>query len=483
MVGDASVGVRYGISSNTSLEGTINPDFSQVESDAGQIDVNNQFALFFPEKRPFFQEGSDLLNSFFSLVYTRSINDPSFATKLTSRSNKLSYAYIGAVDERSPLIIPGEEGNNIVQNLGKSYSNILRVRRSFREDSHVGAFIIDRRVVGGGSGSILSIDSNIRFKKVYNFELQGVFSNTAEVNDTTLTEGLNQTVFDNDGHTVGLDGESYTGNAVHASITRRSRGLFYNLNYQHISPSYRADNGFQTANNRRFGLFNANYSIYPDNSYIDRIRTGLFVFRMWNFDGQIKNNALRGDLLVDLKGQTSLFAQYGIGPETFRGRKFNDQWTAFFRVNSNYLDEIGFSAYFFRGLLIARFSDPIQNGDITNYGFSATIKPIDRLVIEPNLDIFKLVTVETKDISEGYIFRTRADYQFTKELFVRLVVQYNDFNRRLDLEPLLTYKINPFSQFFIGSTHGSFDDASNRGLNFVQADRQYFMKFQYLFRI
>ena len=204
---------------------------------------------------------------------------------------------------------------------------------------------------------------------------------------------------------------------------------------------------------------------------------------MWNFDGQIKNNALRGDLLVDLKGQTSLFAQYGIGPETFRGRKFNDQWTAFFRVNSNYLDEIGFSAYFPRGLLIARFSDPIQNGDITNYGFSATIKPIDRLVIEPNLDIFKLVTVETKDISEGYIFRTRADYQFTKELFVRLVVQYNDFNRRLDLEPLLTYKINPFSQFFIGSTHGSFDDASNRGLNFVQADRQYFMKFQYLFRI
>ncbi|MCH7819154.1 MAG: carbohydrate binding family 9 domain-containing protein [Candidatus Marinimicrobia bacterium] len=130
--GDASIGIRYRITSNTSIEGTINPDFSQVESDVSQIDVNNTFALFFPERRPFFQEGSDLFNGWYNVVHTRSINDPSFATKLTSRTNEISYAYIGAVDERSPLIIPGEEGSNIVSNLGKSYSNILRVRRSCR---------------------------------------------------------------------------------------------------------------------------------------------------------------------------------------------------------------------------------------------------------------------------------------------------------------------------------------------------------------
>jgi len=483
VVGDASIGVRYGISSNTSLEGTINPDFSQVESDAGQIDVNSQFALFFPEKRPFFQEGSDLLNSFFNLVHTRSINDPSFATKLTSRSDKLSYAYIAAVDERSPLIIPGEEGNNIVQNLGKSYSNILRVRRSFGESSHVGAFIVDRRIEGGGSGSIFSVDSNIRFKKLYNFELQGVFSKTSEVNDTTLTEGLNQTMFDNGAHTVGLDGESFTGNALYASLERRSRGLFFDFDYRHISPTYRADNGFQTANNRRFGSLYTLYSIYPENPYIDRIRPGLLVFRMWNYDGQIKNNALQGELSVDLKGQTSLYVDYGIGPETFKGRKFNNQWTNFTRIRSNYFDSIGFSVYRFQGQLIARFTETPEPADISNYGFSATIKLVDRLVIEPNFDHFYVIATESREQREGFIFRTRTDYQFTKEIFLRVVVQYNDFNRRLDLEPLLTYKINPFSQFFIGSTHGSFDDASSKGLDFVQADRQYFMKFQYLFRI
>jgi len=481
--GDASVGIRYGISSNTSIEGTINPDFSQVESDAGQIDVNSQFALFFPEKRPFFQEGSDLLNSWFNIAYTRSINDPSFASKLTSRTDKWSYAYIGAVDEHSPLIIPGEETNYTVQNLGKSYSNILRVRRSFRKDSHVGAFVIDRRIEGGGSGSILSIDSNTRFKKVYNFEIQGVFSNTSEVNDTTLTEGLNQTEFDNDGHTIGLDGESFNGNALYASLERRSRGLFFDFDYRHISPTYRADNGFQTSNNRRFGSLYTNYSIYPENSYIDRIRPGFLLFRMWNYDGKIKNNALQGEVLIDFKGQTQLYVDYGIGPETFRGRTFDNQWTNTINIDSNYFDSIGFSINRFRGRLIARFTESPEPADISNYGFSATLKPLDRLVIEPNFDHFNVIATESREQRKGFIFRTRTDYQFTKEIFLRVVVQYDDFSRRLDLEPLLTYKINPFSQFFIGSTHGSFDDESKRGLDFVQADRQYFMKFQYLFRI
>ena len=156
VTGDASIGFRYGISSNTSIEGTINPDFSQVESDVAQIDVNNTFALFFPERRPFFQKGSDLFRTWYNIVYTRAINDPSFATKFTSRTNKVSYAYIGAIDEQSHLIIPGEEGSRVIKDLGRSYSNILRVRKSFNDDSYFGLFAVDRRIDGGGSGSNLS---------------------------------------------------------------------------------------------------------------------------------------------------------------------------------------------------------------------------------------------------------------------------------------------------------------------------------------
>ena len=280
VTGDASIGFRYGFSSNSSIEGTINPDFSQVESDVAQIDVNNTFALFFSERRPFFQEGSDLFRSWYNVVYTRTINDPSIATKFTSRSNKISYAYIGAVDEKSPLIIPGEEGSHVIRDLGKSYSNILRVRRSFNEDSYFGMFAVDRRIDRGGSGSNLSFDSNIRFKKIYNVELQGVFSNTSEVDDTTLTEDLNQTYFDNGKHTIGLDGESFSGNAVYASFERHSRGWFFDFDYWHQSPTYRADNGFQTESSKRRGSFNTRYSFYPKNSFFVKVEPGLNLIRI-----------------------------------------------------------------------------------------------------------------------------------------------------------------------------------------------------------
>ena len=481
--GDASIGFRYGLTSNSSIEGTVNPDFSQVESDVAQIDVNNTFALFFPERRPFFQEGSDLFDSWYNVVYTRTINDPSFATKFTSRTNKVSYAYIGAVDEQSPLIIPGEEGSEVITDLGKSYSNILRVRRSFNEDSYFGLFAVDRRIEGGGAGSNLSLDSNIRFKKIYNVELQGVISNTSEVDDTTLTEGLNHTYFDNGRHTVGLDGESFNGNAVYASVERHAREWFFDFDYWHQSPTYRADNGFQTeSSKRRVSLVNR-YSFFPKNSFFVEVQPRVQVIRIWNWNGVIKDNAIGPRLFLRMKGQTTAFLSYTYGPETFKGKKFTDQQNVYAELFTKFSDVIGGGGWMFKARTLARSADPVISADQLSIGVNGTIKPIERLVIEPMYEHFSLKDRDGNKLSSGYVFRARSDYQFTKELFIRIVVQYNDFNQRLDIEPLMTYKLNPFSVFFIGSTHGSFDDANIRGLDFVQADRQYFMKFQYLFRI
>ena len=88
---DASLGVRYGISSSVGAEFTVNPDFSQVESDADQVDVNTTFALFFPERRPFFQEGSDLYRTWLHVIYTRSINGPTFDGKINGRTAETSF--------------------------------------------------------------------------------------------------------------------------------------------------------------------------------------------------------------------------------------------------------------------------------------------------------------------------------------------------------------------------------------------------------
>ena len=100
------------------------PDFSQVESDAAQIDVNSNFALFYPEKRPFFMEGSDLFNTYFNAVYTRSINDPTVAGKLTGRSGQYSFALLSALDRSTAIILPFEEHSRLRGERGKRLEHL-----------------------------------------------------------------------------------------------------------------------------------------------------------------------------------------------------------------------------------------------------------------------------------------------------------------------------------------------------------------------
>ena len=149
---DLSLNIKYGFSSNLTADLAINPDFSQVEADAARIDVNSTFALFFPERRPFFQEGSDLFGTNVRTFYTRTINNPQGAARLTGRWGRTSIAYIGARDRDTPVIIPFEEQSEFIQ-AGKSVSNILRVKRTLLENSHVGLMATDRRLDDGGSNT------------------------------------------------------------------------------------------------------------------------------------------------------------------------------------------------------------------------------------------------------------------------------------------------------------------------------------------
>ncbi|UCH09929.1 MAG: carbohydrate binding family 9 domain-containing protein, partial [Fidelibacterota bacterium] len=161
--GDLGLGLKYMITPNVVADVALNPDFSQVEADAAQIDVNQTFALFYPERRPFFQEGGDLFRTNRQVVYTRSINNPSLAAKLTGRFGKLNVAYMSARDENSPIILPFEEQSITLATALKSVTNIVRAKQSFGEDAFIGAMVTDRRLEGGGSGSLVTTDGRFTF--------------------------------------------------------------------------------------------------------------------------------------------------------------------------------------------------------------------------------------------------------------------------------------------------------------------------------
>jgi len=149
---DPSAGANLKLGfTNMALDATVNPDFSQVESDAGLVTINERFALFLPERRPFFLEGIELFSTPNQLVYTRQVVDPVAGAKLTGKFGKLNVAYLGAVDDAGP--------DNAV-------FNVARLRRDLRGTSAAGLTYTDR-IEGDNYNRVLAGDARIIFGRLY----------------------------------------------------------------------------------------------------------------------------------------------------------------------------------------------------------------------------------------------------------------------------------------------------------------------------
>lgn len=478
-----SLGARYAFTPSVTAEMTINPDFSQVESDATQIDVNSTFAISYPERRPFFQEGSDLFSGWINSVYTRSINAPKVAAKLIGRMGSTSLAYLGAWDEQSPIIIPDEERSYFVHG-GRSLSTVARARKAIGESSYIGALVTDRRFEGGGSGTQMSIDALYRFLGNYQLEMQTAFSLTAEPNAPELTADYDSVTFDRGRHTIALDGEKYAGNAIYASVERHARDWNFDFDYWETSPTFRAYNGFITRDNRREGDLWAGYTIYPSSSFIDRIEPSASIGRVWNYDGLRKDEWIVPAISFNFKAQTWVKLAYVLSNERFKGYDMDGISRLEMNVNSNFSQPVSLGMDLTVGRSIARSLDvPVLGRGIDINAFG-TFKLFERLNIQPSLAYSRMAYPDSAAvIYDGFIARAKVSYQFSRELFLRLVVQYDDFSRALSVEPLVTYKLNPFTIFYAGSTHLLDDDPERDRFNGVLGQQQFFVKGQYLVQI
>ncbi len=479
---DVGLGIRYSLTSSLTADATLNPDFSQVEADAAQIDVNTTFALFFPERRPFFQEGGDLFDTWIDAVHTRSIQDPAGAVKLTGREGRTSIGYIGGRDETTPMILPFEERSAILPDVGRSYSNILRIKQTFLEDSFLGLLATDQRFTGGGSGTIVGGDTSHRFKKNYRIEVQGLASRTAEPTNV-LADSLGIFQFDDGTHTVAFDGEDYWGHAVYASVERDARRLNFDLDYWETSPTFRAANGFVTQNDNRRTHFWIGSTFRPNTS-VEEIQRNVGLGRVWNFDGEFKDEWVNPGVFMRFKKQIGLTTSYLFSNEQFRGDYFGGIRRGTLEMWCDGFERVQPGFYVASGRFIARRANPPVLGDGVNVSGWATVKPFQRFVIEPEYAYSQLKHPDGRLFFSGYILRSRFSYQFTRELFARVVLQYDNFDDAFAVDPLLTYKLNPFTVFYAGSTHDFTPlDPASGSTAMKQNERQYFAKLQYLFRI
>ena len=491
--GELSLNAKYALTSAITAEASYNPDFSQIESDAAEIDVNSNYALSFEERRPFFQEGSDLFRTYFDAVYTRSINDPQAAAKITGRPGRTSLAYLVARDEHSPVILPFGEHSHVIA-AGKSYSNVLRVRRSFGEDSHVGMIATDRRFDGGGSGSLGGLDARIRLTKSCHLMTQVLVSYTDEPNNPALTKAFDDESFDEGQYTAGFDGEHFGGNALTASLEYDSNHLFSELEFTQRSPTFRADLGFEPRNDTREANFYTQYRFDHETRVLEWICPNLTLGRLWDYTGEQKDEWIRAQLEVRLKRQT--WTQFGyLGSwEKLRGVEFPGIRRFYLNVESDFSRQVGVGLFVSKGHLIARNEEPPRMGDQSDLEIWGTLKPVDRLRISPSISYVYSEDVDTGErFFEGYVTRTKVSLQASRETSLRLIMQYDDFSETWNIDPLVTYRLSPFSVFYIGSTteysniRGCADSSDGfREIyhrNWRLTSRQFFMKLQYLFQV
>lgn len=479
MTGRIGGGIRYAPTADLSVDAAINPDFSQVESDATQISINSNFALFYPEKRPFFLLGADLFQNQTQTFYSRAINNPLLSSRVIGKAGSLSFGYLASSDRNTPFIIPGEETSDYEATELHSISNLARARYDFGKETYVGGVLTARNTGSNAHNYIGGLDWNYKFLENNYFGGEVFLSDTREVDDTSVfsdTRSLGST-----GHDAAFNGERYSGTSASLNLQHQGRNYSASLQYLDRSPTFQAQDGFVPNNDLRTGILQQQYTLYPNSALVDQWSFSLNSALHYNYDGIRKEKWAIPNLYVQFKGQTSLSINYlGVNDELYQGVQFdhiNRTMVSVFSRPSSLLS-LSYDGSF--GRFIKR-SDPVALGRGHTLSLSATVRPTSQLEIDLSYARARLSSIATDQLFyDGYITRATGIYQFTKEIFLRLIGQYDEFNGEIDVYPLMSYKLNPYTIFYAGSTYSLTDYSDPFGVR--TASRQYFVKFQYLIR-
>ena len=226
---EPGLSARWGVTPNLVLNGTVNPDFSQVEADVAQLSVNTRFALFYEEKRPFFLEGVDFFSTPIPAVYTRTVADPVGGLKVTGKSNSNALGVFVARDEVNNLLLPSNQATDVVSLPQRVWGGVLRYRRDVGQASTVGLIYAGRQA-DGYHNHLYGADAFWRASNADTVRLQYTRSDTLYP-ETIVTSQR-------------LEGGALTGGGLLADYNHQSEDWSWLASYQDLGRDYRADSGF-----------------------------------------------------------------------------------------------------------------------------------------------------------------------------------------------------------------------------------------------
>src|SRR6266849_4445865 len=225
----AGLDAKFVLKDSLTFDVTLNPDFSQVESDDPQVTVNQRFAVFFPEKRPFFIENAGFFQTPVDLFFSRQIADPQFGTRVTGKLGKWTLGAL-IIDDRQP-----GQGFTSGRYNTRAVDGVVRVMREFGNQSYIGGFF-STRDFADTSNRVASLDARLKFSKNWVVDFQGVHSWTRQ----DLNAAQNCLSFASSNPAIG----SQQGNALWADASYSGRHVSFAANFNDFSPNFCSELGF-----------------------------------------------------------------------------------------------------------------------------------------------------------------------------------------------------------------------------------------------
>jgi len=469
---EPGLSARWGVTSNLSLNLAVNPDFSQVEADSAQLEINERFALFFPEKRPFFLEGADFFETPLTLVFTRTVADPAVGLKLTGKQDAHAFGAFFARDRINNLILPGSQSASLTSINQDVTSGTLRYRRDLGKTSTLGALWAGREG-DGYSNHVAGFDGVYRFTDSDVVRYQAVGSSTRYPDAFAVSRRQPQGSFD--------------GHAAVLAYRHNDRDWSWHADYTELSPELRADSGFIDRVGVRSGSagvtrrFRGTPGDWYSNIYATAAADGT-----QEYDGAF--NEWGGDLVLTYEGprQSEVSLAFAPNQEHFKGTTYHNTRQSLYAA--------------FQPSGGSTVSTEVRWGEDIDV---ANNRPGDFVTLAQTLDLRlgrhaqgNLSWIhQAFDVQGGRLFtvdlaQSRLFYHFNNRSFVRAILQYEWLERDPQLylntvekktEDLLTqllfsYRLNAQTVLLLGYSDSYLGVDQN---DLTQTGRTVFLKIGY----
>ena len=478
--GTGGVDIKWRPTANLAVDGTINPDFSQIESDTAQISTNERFALFYSQKRPFFLEGIELFSTPINAVYTRTITSPRWGLRGTGKAGSLGYMALAAEDRGGgSVILPGPTGSDFADQDFRSWVGMARVKRDFGR-SFVSALMVDREIEGGGSNRVFGPD--FRWQRGTSDTVTGqmLLSQSHTPKRTDLASEW--------------DGRKLDGYAAQLWWAHSTTHVDWFTQYQDIDEDFRADSGFVPQVGYRQLFADGGYTIRPE-GFLRRQRFFATIDRQTDRDGDLLQQFFTAGTGMDAKWNSFLQFRYHYDRILAGDRVFS-------RSSGNALIQASPSQLLNNLSVEARFGQEIdfanaRRGTGATISANASLRPTDHLALSLNNSV-RFLNINEGPAEKGRLFtarvnRLRATYTFTAKTFIRAIAQWIDTkrdpllylnsvsarSRSFSGSLLLAYKLNWQTVLFVG--YGDEREPNDRD-SLEPISRSLFVKMSYAFQ-